>query len=339
MSIPTAVFLDTTVFDGQQYNFRSTALATFVPACVKRSLTLLLPDPTEREIRRHLRERITEVLNMVEGARRKAPFLSKLKGFAREFSSPEIEALEAERLANVEWNAFLKQFSIVRLGYKGLDVEKVMRWYDSVEAPFKEGKKRKEFPDAFAIQMLDGHAQKEKVYIAVVSGDQDMKHACQRYSGLLYFQTLPRLTELLLSDDARIERLRLAIKEKEGLIEEAVFDELQALDFHHRSDRFEVHGYDSVESEGVDASIVAIGDGECTVAFDTVQAMDFDLRWEDDTEDGVRTFRRDVKERVELSGTAKLSFTEGGNEVSEVSLLTFDQRSVQLSETPYGMWW
>jgi hypothetical protein len=339
MSIPTAVFLDTSVFDGQQYNFHSTALATFVPACAKRSLTLLLPDPTEREIRRHLLERVAEALSIIEGARRKAPFLSKLKGFAREFNSPEIEAMEAERLANLEWNAFLKQFSVVRLGYKDLDVEKVMRWYDRIEAPFKEGKKRKEFPDAFAIQMLDAHAQQENLYIAVVSGDQDIKHACQRYSGLLYFQTLPRLTELLLSDDARIENLRLVIQRNESLIEAAIFEELPAVDFHHRSDRFEVHGYDSVEFEGVDASIVAIGDGECTVAFDTVQAMEFDLRWEDDTEDGIRTFRRDVKERVELSGTAKISFSEGGNEVSEVSLLMFDQRSVQLSETPYGMWW
>src|SRR3954471_24911666 len=129
MSIPTAVFLDTSILDGQQYNFQSTTVKTFVPACAKRSVKLLLPDPTEREIRRHLRERITEVLAVVEAARRKAPFLSKLKGFAREFTSPEIEAMEAERLANAEWTAFLKQFSVVRLGYKGVDIEKVMRWY------------------------------------------------------------------------------------------------------------------------------------------------------------------------------------------------------------------
>ena len=44
MSIPTAVFLDTSILDGQQYNFQSTALATFVPVCVKRSVKLLLPE-------------------------------------------------------------------------------------------------------------------------------------------------------------------------------------------------------------------------------------------------------------------------------------------------------
>ena len=43
-------------------------------------------------------------------------------------------------------------------------------------------------------------------------------------------------------------------------------------------------------------------------------------------------------ERVELSGTAKSSFTEGGNEVSEVSLLTLDQNTFALSEAPFGWW-
>jgi hypothetical protein len=339
MSIPTAAFLDTIVFDGQQYNFQSTTLSTFVAACAKRSIKLLLPDPTELEIKRHLLERVAEALSRMESARAKAPFLAKLRGFSREFPSPAIELAAGERLAMEAWTGFLQQFRVVRIGYKGVDVAKVMRWYNKAEAPFDDKTKRKEFPDAFAIQILDAHAQNEKLYVAVVSGDKDFKAACQRYSGLLYFAALPRLTELLLSDDARVEKLRLAIHENTSLIEEAIFDELLAIDFHHRSDRFEVHGYDSVEPEGLDVSIVAVGDGECTIAFDTIQAMNFDLWWEADSEDGVRTFQRDVKERVELSGTAKLSFAEGGNEVSEVSLLSFDQRRVQLSETPYGMWW
>ena len=99
------------------------------------------------------------------------------------------------------------------------------------------------------------------------------------------------------------------------------------------------HGYDSVESEGVEVSIVAIGVGECTVTFDTVQAMNVDLRWEDDSEDGVHRFQHDVKERVELSGSARPAFSGAASEVSEVSVLTFDQREVHLSEGPYGMWW
>jgi hypothetical protein len=69
-----------------------------------------------------------------------------------------------------------------------------------------------------------------------------------------------------------------------------------------------------------------------------VAAMEFDIRWEEDTEDGPRVFRKGVTERVELSGTAKISFAGGGNEISEVSLLSFDQKTFALSEGPYGSW-
>ena len=69
-----------------------------------------------------------------------------------------------------------------------------MKSYDAAEAPFNAGKKRKEFPDAFAVEMLDAHAQEEKIYMAVVSSDPDFQSACQRYSSLLYFRALPRLT-------------------------------------------------------------------------------------------------------------------------------------------------
>ncbi|MGE3704249.1 MAG: PIN domain-containing protein [Vicinamibacterales bacterium] len=337
MSIPTAVFLDTSVFDGQQYNFQSTAFSTFVAACTNRPVTLILPDPTEREIKRHLRERTREAVAALEGIRRKVPYLSKWNGLASTFGSLELEQYNAENAALYEWQTFLKQFSVVRLGYAGLDVGKVMTWHDKLEAPFKEGKKRKEFPDAFAIGMLDAHATTEQIYIAVVSADEDFKLACQRYSALLYVKSLPRLTELLLSDDARVEKLKLAIEAKIGLIEDAIFDELQAIDFHHCSDQIEIHGYDDVESEGVDVSIVAVGDGECTIAFDTVQGMHFDMRWEDKTDGGQKFFQKRVREKVELTGTAKLAFT--GDEVSEVSLLSFDRKSFEVTEGPFGMWW
>ena len=70
MSIPTAVFLDTSILDGQQYNFESTALSTFVPVCKERGLTLLPPEPTENEIERHIRQRSSDALAALADARR-----------------------------------------------------------------------------------------------------------------------------------------------------------------------------------------------------------------------------------------------------------------------------
>src|SRR5262245_21574524 len=114
MSVPTAVFLDTSILDGQQYNFASTALATFVPACTKRGLKLLMPEPTAREIERHIRERSSEALEALAEARRKAPFLAKWPGLPQPTAKSEaVERLQVYGIARREWQAFLKQFSVV----------------------------------------------------------------------------------------------------------------------------------------------------------------------------------------------------------------------------------
>ncbi|MEO7890032.1 MAG: hypothetical protein ABIW19_08530 [Vicinamibacterales bacterium] len=100
MSVPTAVFPDTSVFDGQQYNFESTALSTFVPVCRERGLTLLLPEPIEKEIEQHIRERSSEALAALAEARRKAPFLMKRPGLPQPTAKSEsVERLQVYGIA------------------------------------------------------------------------------------------------------------------------------------------------------------------------------------------------------------------------------------------------
>jgi hypothetical protein len=57
MSAPTYIFIDTGIFDEQNYNFNSTAFNAFLMAIKKQGLKLVLPDPTLREIERHIAKR------------------------------------------------------------------------------------------------------------------------------------------------------------------------------------------------------------------------------------------------------------------------------------------
>ena len=184
MSIPTAVFIDTSIFDGQSYNFSSTALSTFVPACQKRKLKLLLPDPTEREIRRHLNQLSNDAAALLDKARRTAPFLLNSKVFA-----PTVHVHTLSLTAALEWRRFLTQFDVVRLDYESVAMKVVMNWYDSSVPPFGPGAKRKDFPDALAVAMLEAYAAQNACYIAVVSSDTDMRKACDRFPSLMYFHS------------------------------------------------------------------------------------------------------------------------------------------------------
>jgi hypothetical protein len=336
MSIPTAVFLDTSVLDAQHYNFESTALSTFVPACANRGVRLVLPKPTEAEIVRHIRERSRDALKTLVEARRKAPFLNKWRAFSHDIR-PHSSEWEVQIIASQEWRTFLDKFQVVRLGYDTLDVATVMGWYDRTEAPFREGKKRKEFPDAFAIAMLHAHAQKQGIHIAVVSADDDLKLACQRFGSLLYFRSLPRLTEVLLSDDARVEKLRQAIAAKIDVIESAVLEEVPGVTFYHENDRFEIRDTEYEALDVIDPSIVAIGDDECTIAFEALLRARFELRYEDLGEDGPEFSDHTVTDFAQLTGTAKVSFGNQADSVLAVTLVSLDQSDVRVTESPYSI--
>lgn len=70
-----------------------------------------------------------------------------------------------------------------------------MNWYNWQRAPFGEGKKRKEFPDAIVMLAISIYAKKNNVSVAMVSKDKDFeKHALftMNYSIFLPFQQLPR---------------------------------------------------------------------------------------------------------------------------------------------------
>jgi len=337
MSFPTAVFLDTSVFAGQQYNFSSTALASFVPAANKKGLKFLLPDPTAREVQRQIKERSDEALKVIEEARRKAPFLSKWRYWPQkpDLLSPE---WEVRKIAREEWETFLGQLDVVKLGYDGIRIETVMNWYDSVRAPFREGKKRKEFPDAFVIASLSTYAAKTGTYVAVVSEDQDFKAACEHFGSLLYFPSLPRLTELLLLDDAKIAGLRDTVVAGKNVIEVAIIDGPADLIFNHLDDKYSVNDASISSVQVTDVRIVGIGDRECTVTFDAEIDFEADLewkRWRDDPDEDYDIVYESVFDKAPISGTAKTELNAEKTAITGVTYLSIDDPYIEITNEPY----
>jgi hypothetical protein len=339
MSLPTAVFLDTSVLAGQQYNFASTALSTFIPLAKSHSLKLLLPEPTESEIVRQIRERSQEALKALDDARRKAPFLSKWKHFPPKTIS-YVTDWEVMRVATGEWHEFLKNFNLVKLDYSAVNLKTVMHWYDRVTPPFREGKKRKEFPDAFAIAIVEAHARKTGDTIAVVSEDTDMKLACDRFPSLLYFRSLPALTELLLSDRAKLDGIRQSILDDISAIEEASFEAAVELSYYHASREYKVQRTKVHGVSVVDVRIVAIGASECTLTFDGELEAEHLLEWKywDHYRENYHEGEDWVTERAPLSGTAKVALDPKTGGVSEITLFELDMSDIQITESPRWRW-
>lgn len=339
MSLPSVAFLDTSVFAGQQYNFASTALTSFLVVAQRSGLKLLLPDPTEREIVRQIRERSQDALKALDDARRRAPFLAKWKHFPPRTVSPGSD-WEVMRIAMDEWRQFLKQFEVVKLDYAGVDVKKVMNWYDSVSPPFREGKKRKEFPDAFAIAILEAYAAKHACVIAVVSEDTDFKLACDRFSSLLYFKSLPSLTELLLAEPDRVEALRASIVKDMSVLEASLFNEADGLEYYHNDSDYTVRQSKVHGASITDVRIVALGDGECTLTFEADLEAEHLLKWTewDQEREEPEDFQEWLLETTPITGTAKVSLDASAHTIKEVTSMHTDIAEIEVTENPRRLW-
>lgn len=336
MTLPTAVFIDTSVLAGQQYNFESAALSSFVPVASARKLTVLLPDATKREITRQITDRSLEALRALENARRRAPFLAKWKSFPNLPESRHGD-WEVKRVALSELKAFLGRLSVKELGYDGVRVETVMGWYDTATAPFGTGKKRKEFPDAFAIAAVAAYAQSTDSYVAVVSEDGDLKLACDRYPRLLYFESLPALTELLLAEETAVEGVKAVVAASQETLEEAIFEEAGQLHFYHANEKYD--DIDEVEWDDLymhAVRVVALGGTDCTVTFEAELHLSTKLRWRDFNyyDDEYRHRSERIHDACQVSGTAKVKFTPDRRAIAAVTSIELDQSDAELTSEP-----
>jgi len=344
MSAPTHIFIDTGIFDEQNYNFNSSAFNAFLMAIKKQALTLVIPDPTAREIERHIEKRAEDVLKALEEAKRKAPFLSKWKKWPIKKNSFNLE-WELKEIADNEWKTFLENFSVVEIGYDGVEIGSIMDWYDGKKPPFGEGKKSKEFPDAFAIASLFVYAKKQSVSIAVVSTDGDFRRACERYSELSYFPSLPAYAEALISSDKRVEQIRIAIEDDPSLIINEIKKRFEDLSFYHEeSFDADISDIDVDNVELKDFKIVHIGDQDTVISFifivdysAYVRIDDEDTAIVDSSEDlhmAIFEYRGTVSDSTKISAIAKCSVNKAWDKLEAIVSFDIDDDHVIVSQRP-----
>jgi hypothetical protein len=338
MSFPTAFFLDTSIFDGQHYNFDSTAFSAFLKVATDRELTLLLPDVTEQEIKRHMDARVLDFQKTLEKARKTTPFLSNLKHFPPDQTSSSIKH-EITREAITSWRSFLSKFNIKRIDYSGVDLRVIMRWYDHVIPPFGAGEKRKEFPDAIVIAMLENYARTNKCVIAIVSLDKDFKHACERFSSLLYFSSLSELTQHLLSDSSVFDSIHDAICKDLRLIESALHEDAGVIDFSHYERKYSIRQSAPHNIEVKEIFIIGLGVNECTFTFTAELEAEHLIEWQEYDRDGdVDICEEWVYEISEFSGIAKVSLDEKTHIIKDIKLIESDINDIEIEVNPRDRW-
>ncbi len=248
---PVLVALDTEVFSRFNYNYNSKPCQSLIELVQEEKIKLVLTTVNLQEIKGHIKEKSQSVLSSINKFLKDIgvsdfkqsedikslittdnSLLNKFKEKVKEIA-PTLEEIYQELLNQLE--VFLNEAKFEIIDIDCVSVNKVFENYFSCTSPFDTGKKKSEFPDAFALLALQKEAQDKIIY--VVSGDTDWEKFCNlnENKNLLYFENVNKLLDKINKDNSNdLEEFNKCYElfgEKEDEIKEDIKNQLPDLKF------------------------------------------------------------------------------------------------------------
>lgn len=306
-------------------------------------LVLLMPDPTIREIRRHIQEKCETAVRTLEAAAKKAPFLRKLENWPLAKTSPQLANYFLKQIAEKDLEEFLALFDLEELTYDDINLDEIMNWYDRKLAPFSE-KKKAEFPDALAIAALEAYRSSSDESIAVISRDRDFKEACERFSGLMYFPSLVAYSEALRSADERLSWIQNGMQEQSDTVNELISNQFEECGFVADSNwDAEISDIEVTNYEGIRFRVVGIGQERCTIAFEGEIEYSASVAYDDlesaTYEKGIpvaihHRFEGSVSDTADVSGTVVITIDNETSSINEIDRVELDDADYTIYAQP-----
>jgi len=282
------VALDTQVFDSYNFNYKSKVFRNLVKLAQQEKIRLLLTSVTLHEIRAHITEgavltskAIEQAVNDLNKKRFKpqgdtkrvkisanSDLLNEFKKKVQELA-PNFEQINQELLDQLE--DFLQETDFKIIEVDRVSVVDIFENYFSGTPPFGEGKKKYEFPDAFALLALQKEAEDRNRIIYVVSGDSDWEKFCSSSENLSLIGKLDELLETIIreTDSDEVDECYKLYSDKEDEIKGYIQNNFSDLNF-------------SIDLSGT--SLIEWGSEEIEVEVNSVDIIDSSLVNIDDSD-------------------------------------------------------
>lgn len=270
------VFIDTQSFVKMGLNFNHPALQSFLELCKEKKLSHLTTSVVKREVESKIQSSIEDALNSLQGFRRKARLLEKIDDENIKALFNEIEAKEVHKKAMAVFDVFLDESNSKILDAKSVNAEEILELYFERKAPFGDGKKKSEFPDAISIHSLLQEIGDNKSY--VISDDTDMKNACNSSKSLISIDTLDKFLDLYNEHESTITDL---VKKYLATIDAYIKDKIKVdiNDSWAYNDApwedSEVDGFRVIEVYNFDPTVISVDDEECLITFEVDVDIEF----------------------------------------------------------------
>ncbi len=202
---PLNVTIDSNIFDENNYDLgEDSTLFHLINYVEKGKIKVFMSNIVVNEISKHIKNKAYEVATIVNNSRKDAiknhPE-SFIKSVGMEYILAKANRKEMAQKANLILNEFLQKLDIEILDNSAVNVEEIFNDYFNYNPPFENnGKKRKEFPDAFiAAQIRLRFSDNEE--LAIISADKGFKQACGTQSGYMFFDSLGDLYDTLSKEE------------------------------------------------------------------------------------------------------------------------------------------
>lgn len=285
---PRLVALDTQVFDSYNFNYKSKVFQTLIELVQQEKIRLLLTSVTLYEIKAHITEgaeltskAIDQAVNDLNKKRfkpqgdTKRVKISANSDLLYEFKksvqalAPNFDQINQELIGQLE--DFLQETDFKIIEVDRVSVVEIFENYFSGSPPFGEGKKKYEFPDAFALLALQREAEDRNRIIYVVSGDSDWEKFCSSSDDLSLIGKLDELLETIIreTDSDEVDVCYELYSDKKDEIKRYIEDNFSNLDF-------------SIDLSGT--SLIEWGSEEIEVEVSSVNITDSSLVYIDDSD-------------------------------------------------------
>ncbi len=343
------VFLDTEVFEAHNLDLSSPNLRRLVRLTRAGKVNLLLTSVTRREVLAHLDEKAKEAFRHIKEFRRAARTMRKI------LPGAAVDALEAAdkdaacKTLRTEFDSFIVETKATVVPVDKVCPEEIFEKYFAGAAPFGEGNKKSEFPDAFACGALQAwRATNESGKIYIVSNDNDWKRACKDDPNLLSVTRIDELLQLF-ADSVLVTAILEALESMREDLVERVKQKAMDLDYFPGDQLIEgeVDDVEEVDAEIEDFHVVEVKDGLAAVSVDCkltvsalISAQDADSGiYDHEAEDMhyVWTASGSVTRTLERVVEVSLSYEVDHPERCTITGLDFEDNSVDLDVSEHEL--
>ncbi|WP_151705718.1 PIN domain-containing protein [Nitrincola alkalilacustris] len=190
------IFIDTSVYVQESYRFSGTSLGKLGGMSSDDELRLIVPEIIQQEVKYKLQEAAEEHVDKIQTA-----LNSNIIGLISDQNKTLVGLdfqIDQEKLVEsiVEtWEEFRVRCNAISVPLASIDLPSVVESYFDAKPPFGKGRKRNEFPDAFAVAAMVNFAENNPGRpIYVVSRDNGMLAA---FSSDPRFRCHQELSEVL----------------------------------------------------------------------------------------------------------------------------------------------